>query len=48
MITAKALDAGAIIYLYHRPVIIAHTNRLEGFRQMPDGLVRVLGLKLNP
>ena len=35
-----------ILYLYHRRMIIAHTSRLEGYRQMPDGLVRVVGLKL--
>ncbi|MCZ8259036.1 MAG: ABC transporter substrate-binding protein [Beijerinckiaceae bacterium] len=35
-----------IIYLYHRLVIIAHRDRLEGYRQMPDGLVRVVGLKV--
>lgn len=35
-----------IIYLYHRLVIIAHRDRLEGYTQMPDGLVRVTGLKV--
>lgn len=35
-----------IVYLYHRLVIIAHRDRLEGYKQMPDGLVRVVGLKL--
>ena len=30
----------------HRKVLIAHTAKLEGYRQMPDGLVRVIGLKL--
>lgn len=35
-----------IIYLYHRRIIIAHTTKLEGYKQMPDGLVRVIGLKL--
>jgi len=35
-----------IVYLYHRLVIIAHRDRLEGYRQMPDGLVRVVGLKV--
>ena len=34
------------LYLYHRQVLIAHTARLEGYRQMPDGLVRVVGLRL--
>ena len=45
-ITEKYLAEGSIIYLMHRPVIIAHVARLEGYRQMPDGLVRVVGLKL--
>jgi peptide/nickel transport system substrate-binding protein len=34
-----------IIYIYHRTLLIAHTKKLEGYRQMPDGLVRVVGLK---
>ncbi len=45
--TAKLLEDGGIVYLYHRLVIIAHTTRLQGYSQMPDGLVRVKGLKLN-
>src|SRR5689334_423690 len=39
-------DDDPIIYLYHRRILIAHTNKLEGYKQMPDGLVRVIGLKL--
>ena len=38
--------AGPILYLYHPQVLVAHTDKLEGYRQMPDGLVRVVGLKL--
>ena len=34
-----------IIYIYHRTLLIAHTTKLEGYKQMPDGLVRVVGLK---
>ena len=45
--TGKLIDEGGIIYLYHRLVLIAHTTRLQGYTQMPDGLVRVKGLKLN-
>src|SRR6202011_4496031 len=33
------------LYLYHRRVLIAHTTRLEGYKQIPDGLVRVVGLR---
>ncbi len=47
-ITAKYLQSGSIIYLVHRPVIIAHSAKLAGYQQMPDGLVRVVGLKLTP
>ena len=35
-----------ILYIYHRKVLIAQTTRLEGFVPVPDGLVRVVGLKL--
>lgn len=35
-----------LLYIYHRRIIIAHTTRLDGYKQMPDGLVRVVGLKL--
>ncbi|QDW41876.1 ABC transporter substrate-binding protein [Bradyrhizobium sp. KBS0727] len=45
-LTKLELDDEAILYLYHRRIIIAHTTRLEGYTQMPDGLVRVVGLKL--
>ncbi len=37
---------GPILYLYHPQVLVAHSDRLEGYKQMPDGLVRVIGLKL--
>jgi peptide/nickel transport system substrate-binding protein len=42
----QVLEDEPIIYLYHRKVLIAHTTKLEGYSQMPDGLVRVVGLKL--
>ena len=45
-LTKIVLNDEPIIYLYHRKLLIAHTTRLEGYRQMPDGLVRVIGLKL--
>lgn len=35
-----------LLYIYHRRIIIAHTTKLDGYKQMPDGLVRVIGLKL--
>jgi peptide/nickel transport system substrate-binding protein len=44
---AKAeLEEQALLYIYHRRILIAHTTRLDGYKQMPDGLVRVVGLKL--
>jgi peptide/nickel transport system substrate-binding protein len=45
-LTKLELDDEAILYIYHRKILIAHTTRLEGYKQMPDGLVRVIGLKL--
>src|ERR1700686_5199982 len=44
-LTGLVLHDEPLIYLYHRKLLIAHTTRLEGYRQMPDGLVRVTGLK---
>jgi peptide/nickel transport system substrate-binding protein len=44
--TKSILEDEPIIYLYHRKLLIAHTAKLEGYKQMPDGLVRVVGLKL--
>jgi peptide/nickel transport system substrate-binding protein len=45
-ITKQILEDEPIIYLYHRKNLIVHTTRLEGYKPMPDGLVRVIGLKL--
>lgn len=47
-VAEKYLKEGSIIYLYHRLVIIAHSTKLEGYKQLPDGLVRVVGVKLKP
>ena len=44
--TKSILEDEPIIYLYHRKNLIAHTTKLGGYRAMPDGLVRVVGLKL--
>jgi peptide/nickel transport system substrate-binding protein len=44
-LTKIVLNDEPIIYLYHRKWLIAHIKKLEGYRQMPDGLVRVVGLK---
>jgi len=45
-LTKLEMQDEPILYLYHRRILIAHTNKLEGYKQMPDGLVRVIGLKL--
>jgi peptide/nickel transport system substrate-binding protein len=45
-VAEKYLADGSIKYLYHTQVLVAHTDRLEGYKQIPDGLVRVIGLKL--
>jgi peptide/nickel transport system substrate-binding protein len=45
-LTKLILDNEGILYLYHPRMLIAHTTRLEGYRQLPDGLVRVVGLTL--
>ena len=42
----KWLNQGSVIYLYHRALLFAHSPRLEGFKVMPDGLMRVTDLKL--
>jgi peptide/nickel transport system substrate-binding protein len=44
--TKTILNDEPIIYLYHRKILIAHTAKLQNYRPMPDGLVRVVGLKL--
>jgi len=45
-VAAKYLAEGAIIYLYHAQYLYVQSDKLEGYRPMPDGLVRVIGLKL--
>ena len=40
------LNDEPIIYIFHRTIVIAHSKKLEGYRSIPDGLVRVVGLKL--
>jgi peptide/nickel transport system substrate-binding protein len=45
-IAAKAIPNGGILYLYHRKMFFPHTTKLQGFKPMPDGLIRVVGLKL--
>jgi peptide/nickel transport system substrate-binding protein len=35
-----------MIYLYHPNYLIAHTARLDGFKPYPDGLIRVMDVRL--
>jgi peptide/nickel transport system substrate-binding protein len=46
-IAAIVLKDRPIVYLFHRHWLWAHTAKLAGLRTIPDGLVRVQGLKLN-
>ena len=45
-VTRKQLANGSIIYLYHPQVLVALTDKVEGYKQMPDGLIRVVGVKV--
>jgi peptide/nickel transport system substrate-binding protein len=45
-VARKVLDEESIIYLFHRRILVAHTDRLSGYRQVPDGIVRVVGISL--
>jgi peptide/nickel transport system substrate-binding protein len=45
-LTKVLLEDEPIIYLYHRKLLFAHSTKLDGYKQMPDGLIRLVGLKL--
>ena len=45
-IAARVLKERPIIYLYHRNWLWAFSAKLNGVRQIPDGLLRVTGLKM--
>jgi peptide/nickel transport system substrate-binding protein len=45
-IAARVLKERPIIYVYHRNWLWAYNAKLSGVRQIPDGLLRVSGLKL--
>ena len=42
----RYLADGSIKYLYHRRVLMALSDKIDGYKQMPDGLIRVVGVKL--
>jgi peptide/nickel transport system substrate-binding protein len=45
-IAARILKERPIVYLYHRKWLWAYTPKLSGVREIPDGLLRVSGLKM--
>ncbi len=45
-VASKFLPDGQIIYLYHAQVLVALSDKVDGYKQMPDGLIRVVGVKL--
>ena len=47
-IAAIVLKERPVVYLYHRKWLWAYTNKLSGVRELPDGLLRVDGLKMAP
>ena len=47
-IAARVLKERPIIYLYHRNWLWAYSPKLSGVRNVPDGLLRVTGLKMAP
>lgn len=46
-IAAQAAADRPIVYLYHRNWLWAYNGKLTGVREIPDGLLRLSGLKLN-
>jgi len=46
-LAAIALKDRPIVYLYHRHWLWAYATKLSGLRPVPDGLVRVQGLRFN-
>jgi peptide/nickel transport system substrate-binding protein len=45
-IAKRYLADGSIKYLYHRRVLMALSDKIDGYKQMPDGLIRVVGVKM--
>ena len=45
-IAQKTIAGGPILYLYHRKMFCPHTTKRQGFKPMPDGLIRVVGRTL--
>ncbi len=47
-IAATVIKERPVIYVYHRNWLWAYNPKLTGVREIPDGLLRLSGLKLNP
>jgi len=47
-IAARVMKERPIVYLYHRNWLWAYNAKLAGVRNVPDGLLRVSGLKMAP
>ncbi|MEO6362758.1 MAG: ABC transporter substrate-binding protein, partial [Caldimonas sp.] len=47
-VAARVLKDRPIVYLYHRNWLWAYNGKLAGLRSVPDGLIRVTGLKMTP
>ena len=45
-VAAQVLKERPVIYLYHRNWLWAYNTKLTGVRNVPDGLLRLTGLKL--
>ncbi len=45
-VAARVLKERPIVYLYHRKWLWAYAPKLAGVREIPDGLLRVSGLKM--
>jgi peptide/nickel transport system substrate-binding protein len=45
-VAARVLKERPVVYLYHRKLLWAFNPKLSGVREIPDGLVRVTGLKM--
>jgi peptide/nickel transport system substrate-binding protein len=44
--TKLILEESPIVYLYHRRSLFGLSARVEGYRQVSDGMIRVVGLRL--
>ena len=46
MAAAETVKVRPVVYLFHRNWLWAFNKKLTGLRTVPDGLVRVQGLKM--